>query len=554
MKKNRELSYLWEATCKNRIALASLVFFEAVISLVSIGFVMAMRQALDSAVAKDMTALQKGIFWMSALVAFRIILRALLRHLEEKVRASVENHLKQRLLTHLLYGDYAHFQDIHTGEWMNRLTSDTTVVSNGIAEILPRFVGMSVKLAGALTMIIVMIPEVSYFLLPAGALAIGITWVLRKYIKLHHKKVQQRDGEVRSYLQERLGSMMVVRAFRAEEAIKRESSLLMQEHMNARMSKNRISNICNIGFAGLMNALYIIGFAVCGFGIAADTVTYGTLLAVIQLIGQIQSPFAGLSGIVPRFYSMTASAERLLEAESFRQETAITFPDADFRAIEVDKVSFTYPDANALTVFSDVSMRIERGDYIALTGYSGCGKSTLFKLLLCLYSAGDGRINVELSDGTMRNLDASMRGLFSYVPQGNHLMSGTVREVVAFTDADNADTDRIRRALYIACADSFVDELEDGLETMLGEHGAGISEGQMQRLAIARALYADTPVLLLDEVTSSLDEETERMILQRLRDMTDKTVLIVTHRPAALKICNRIFEVTEGKIVELDTE
>ncbi len=550
-KRNRVLSYLYQATKKNRIALVSLVLLETLISALTIGFVMAMKVALDSAAKQDMSALQTGIVIMVSLVILRIALRALLRHYNEKVKASVENNLKGRLLHHLLHGDYAQTEAVHTGEWMNRLTSDTTVVAGGITEILPSLAGMTVKLVGALCMMIILIPSVSYFLLPVGALAIFITWLLRKYIKTHHKNVQEKDGRVRSYLQERLGSMMIVRAFRAEDAVEEQNAALMSEHKRARMRRNMISNICNIGFAGLMNALYIISFAYCGFGIVKGIVSYGTLLAVIQLVGQIQTPFAGLSGIIPHFYSMTASAERLLEAEDFKKEIAEeTCRTQDFASLSLSNVSFSYPDGNQLTVFSDITLKINKGDYAALTGYSGCGKSTLFKLLLSLFEPTDGEIKVAFSDGTKSNLAVAHRPLFSYVPQGNHLMSGTVREIVSFSDRDGNDTEKIERALHIACADSFVSELERGIDTTLGEHGAGLSEGQMQRLAIARAIYADTPILLFDEATSSLDEETEHLILQRLKELTDKTVLIVTHRPAALDICNRIFEVTEGRISE----
>ncbi len=554
-KRHRVFLYLYEATDKNRIALVSLVLLEALSSLVSVGFVMAMRDALDSAAKRDTSALKYGILSMTVLVVVGIAIRALIRRFYERVRASVENNLKGRLLHHILHGDYAQTQSIHSGEWSNRLSSDTAVVAGGIAEILPQLVGMSVKLLGAVAMIISMIPSVSYFLLPIGAASVAITWALRKYIKKHHKNVQEKDGEVRSYLGERLGALMIVRAFLAEDLVEAENSRKMKEHKRARMSRNFVSNVCNIGFSGLMNALYIISFIYCGFGIADGSVSYGTLLAVIQLIGQIQIPFASISGVVPQFYAMTASAERLLEAENFKKESLIERKtERDFSAIALENVSFSYPDGNRLTVFTGINLTINKGDYAALTGYSGCGKSTMFKLLLSLFEADDGKIEVQYKNGATKPLGVAHRPLFSYVPQGNQLMSGSIREAVIFAADDKSDEQRLARALYIACADGFVSELERGVDTILGEHGAGLSEGQLQRLAIARAVYADTPVLLLDEVTSSLDEQTEHMILHRLKSLTDKTVLIVTHRPAALEICNRIFEVTEEKITEIENK
>lgn len=195
---------------------------------------------------------------------------------------------------------------------------------------------------------------------------------------------------------------------------------------------------------------------------------------------------------------------------------------------------------------SHLDLTVEKGCYLALTGHSGCGKSTLLKLLMALYPLDSGQCFLLGRSGE-QPLTSSWRGLFSYVPQGSQLLSGTVRQIVAFSDAPAAqDEPRIRQALHIACAEDFVDALEQGLDTPLGERGAGLSEGQLQRLAIARAVFSDRPVLLLDEATSALDETTEAQLLANLRQMTDKTVLIVTHRPAALAIVDRTVELASA--------
>ncbi len=544
MKKQNPVStYLYEATYKNRISVIGLIFMEVTLSILQIAIALVMRYALDGAANRNMNALQFGLVCMTFFILLRIFFRAVLRYLDEKVRSSIENNLKGRLFHHLLRNDYAQTEAVHTGEWMNRLTSDTSVVADGITEILPNFFGMAVKLIGAAVMIIAMIPGISYLLLPTGIFVIFITWLLRKTMKKHHKAVQESDGLLRMFLQERLGSMMIVRAFRAEDTVEREATDRMAKHKATRIKRNIVSNLCNIGFAGLMNGLYIVSFAYCGYGIISSSITYGTLLAVIQLIGQIQTPFTRLSGIIPRFYSMTASAERLLEAECFaKEQTVVSIPETNFSNLTLENVGFSYPNGNRKPVLSELSVCIHKGDYVALTGHSGCGKSTLFKLLLCLYKPTDGKIDVSFQNGNVEPLDIVHRSLFAYVPQGNYLMSGTIREIVAFAEQDKTDTQRMMRALKIACADRFVLELKHGIDTVLGEHGAGLSEGQIQRLAIARAIYTDAPILLLDEATSALDENTEMQVLTNLKAMTNKTVLIVTHRPAAHKVCNRTLE------------
>lgn len=255
---------------------------------------------------------------------------------------------------------------------------------------------------------------------------------------------------------------------------------------------------------------------------------------------------------------MTASAERLMSVENFENDCPDgvienaeirQFYNNDFTGIAFKNADFTYKKSDDIVVLKNVDLQIEKGDFVALTGHSGCGKSTLFKLLMCLYKLDNGQIFLLKNNAEKEILTSRYRRLFAYVPQGNGLMSGTIREVISFGDSSEMQNEAdIQKALEIACADEFVQELENGIDTALGERGAGLSEGQMQRIAIARAIFSDNPILLLDESTSALDEHTEKKLLENLKQMTDKTVLIVTHRPAALKICNKVIIMTENGI------
>ena len=268
-------------------------------------------------------------------------------------------------------------------------------------------------------------------------------------------------------------------------------------------------------------------------------------MAIIQLIGQVQSPFANIAGLFPRYYAMLASAERLLEAKNFEPDSTNLlsekqvqkFYQTDLRAIHLNDIGFTYRSPvqtkkvlSMLGVLEHINLTIQKGEYVAFVGPSGCGKSTILKLIMCLYPLDSGTRMLETKEG-MQPLTASWRGLFAYVPQGNQLLSGTVREIIAFGDQQKAeDEEEIYRAIRIACAEEFVRKLDKGLDTLLGEHGQGLSEGQMQRIAIARAIFSGHPILILDEATSALDERTAEKLLENLRRMTDKTVLMVTHR------------------------
>jgi ATP-binding cassette subfamily B protein len=227
--------------------------------------------------------------------------------------------------------------------------------------------------------------------------------------------------------------------------------------------------------------------------------------------------------------------------------------------VGLEDASFTYlppvseqgHDRAAMpVVLEHIDLTIHKGEYIAFTGPSGCGKSTLLKLFMCLYPLDSGERYLEVKGGTQLPLDEAYIRLFAYVPQGNHLISGNIREVVTFGDSAQGDA-AVWNALHIACADEFIRELPDRLDTQLGERGMGLSEGQMQRIAIARAVYSNAPILMLDEATSALDEQTEKKLIYNLRSMTDKTVLTVTHRQAILTICDRQVIMTENGVTQV---
>ncbi|MCD8090103.1 MAG: ATP-binding cassette domain-containing protein [Clostridiales bacterium] len=308
------------------------------------------------------------------------------------------------------------------------------------------------------------------------------------------------------------------------------------------MKRRTFSNICNVGFGAVMQGSYLFGLVWCGFGILNGTLTYGTLTAVMQLISQIRSPFANISGFVPQYYSMLASAERLIEIEKLPKEDSSAGEPPEFESLHAENITFIYDDGEE-EVISGASFDIKKGEIVALTGISGIGKSTLLKILLGIFSPVSGRL---YGNGGI-DMNAATRPWFSYVPQGNMLMSGSIYEAVDFLHSapyTREQKERVESACKIACADEFIRELPGGYNTVLGEKGAGLSEGQIQRIAIARAVYRNAPVLLLDEATSALDEDTERRLLKNLKEMGNQTVLIVTHRPAVLEICSKqlIFE------------
>ena len=552
------LHFINEVAGKSRLYIIFLLLVQMVLGISSVFYALLLRGLIDGAVAHDSKKMLTFCVLFAALVVGQIALRAVLRFLEEYAKATYENAFKSRLFAGLLTHNYGAVTATHSGEWMNRLTSDTVVVSEGLATIVPGVAGMITKMAGALVVILIMEPRFAYILVPGGILLVLLTYIFRKQLKKLHKQMQEKDGLVRIFLQEHLGSLMIVKAFGKEADSLTEAESHMSEHKKARMRKNHFSNVCNIGFGAVMNGAYVFGAVYGAFGIYNGTMTYGTFMAMLQLISQIQNPFANITGYLPKYFAMLASAERLMEIEVYEKDKVralekvcakVRMSDEQSRytpdnsTFGLSHVDFTYlppviteGDTIMPIVLKDCSLMIRKGEFVAFTGSSGCGKSTVLKLLMGLYTVDAGEVY------------GCDRSMFAYVPQGNQLMSGSIRDIITFSDKDkNGDEAGIYRALRIACADGFIAELEQGIDTLLGERGLGLSEGQMQRLAIARAIYSDRPVLLLDEATSALDAGTEEAVLWNLRSMTDKTVIIVTHRPAALKLCDRQIAFGEEK-------
>lgn len=549
---NAALSWLLARTKGRRGALAAIIAGNAVFAAAGAAFSLLCRGIIDSAVSGDKGGILGYAAGLGGFVLLQLVLRLVCNSLSEYVRAGMEMDMRAKLFGKLLSAELSSVTKYHSGELLNRMFSDVKICSDGIADILPAAVNMVTRLVCAGVIMVFLEPWFAALFIAAGAVVFVVTRFFRGRLKGLHKQVQEKEGKVRSFLQEALESAAVIKVFGAERKMLRQNDRNQREHYKIRMKRRAIGIISGAGFGLIFQAGYVLALVWGAFGIFSGGMTYGTLTAVLQLVNQIQSPFAGLSSLFPQYYAMLASAERIIELENLpeEQKSAKALDYADFQRLEVSGLRFGYGEKDVIT---RADFTLNRGETAALTGISGGGKSTLFMLLLGAYRPDGGAIRFCGGSGEFSQ-GQETRGIFAYVPQGNCLFSGTIRENIAFLNDTEISDEAVMQAAKAACADEFITQLPEGLDARIGENGHGLSEGQAQRIAVARALYSGAGFLLLDEATSALDEQTERKLLENISAMDGKTVLIVTHRPAALEICGRKLTLRNGVISEDDGE
>ena len=499
------------------------------------------KRVMDIATGDTSGSLLKSGILLFAVIAIQVLLSAAQSILNAYSNGKQTIAFRNYLFGVLCRKKYADISAYHSGDILNRFTSDIDTVVTSSVNIIPNVVSIATKIVAGIGTMLFMNPYIAAAVLLCGVTFPAIGRAINKRYKYMHKECQRTEGRTRAFLQECFENIVVIKTFISEAPFIKKLDSYMDDNFRLKIKRTSISVMANISLYALFTAGYYAVLLWGAGGLSGGTLTYGTLMAFLQLISQLRAPLQNVSGILPQYYSALASAERLMELEGAADEP---FPAAaerlekikeDFRTLEIKNLFFGYAGESVLR---DFSLCAKRGNITAITGESGSGKSTLFKLILGLYEPQSGSITIN---GEIP-LDASLRGLFAYVPQGNMVLSGTVRENITMNNRTVTD-EQIERAARAAEIYDYIISLPDGFETHLAERGAGLSEGQIQRISIARALLTNAPILLLDEATSALDEETETRVLANIKSMTDKTVLFITHRNTSLKVCDRIVHV-----------
>ncbi len=509
-------------------------------------FAVLSKTVMDSAQNSDRTSLVKNVVFLFLLIASQMISRILSSYIEAVGQGKAEISLKTRVFSNIIYGTYADYADHHSGDLMSRLTSDVLTVSDTYVHILPSLTGFAVRILTGATALFALDRRFAIVFIACGTFLVLVAVLMRKQLKILHLKVQKSDSKVRSFMQEMIENLFAIKVFGIEDKIINRSIRQQKRFYRDKVKKKSFSILASIGFSIAFAAGYLAAVAYGSYGVLKGTLTFGTVVAIVQLVNQLQSPVIGITGILPSFYAMTASAQRLMEISSAAKELKSNTDKADYESflkIKSENISFGYGEE---TVISNSSFEVEKGDFVGIKGPSGAGKSTIFKLITGIYTPDYGEIYIETTDGNISCSEA--RELYSVVPQGNMLFSGTVKENITML-CPEATEEEIQKALSDSCAE-FAYSLENGLDFMLGEDGMGISEGQAQRLAIARALLGKGKILLMDEATSALDSESEATLLENLSARNDLTILFITHRDSVLEKCDKILTVADGRIDE----
>ena len=541
---------IWLASqMKRRIpAIGLLIMADVCHALFGVFFALGSRGVIDAAVSGYTEAFYRACGYQAAIIAVILLCLTAKRHLNDRLRADLERDWKQRLLHGLLHGDYTAVSTYHSAELLNRLNNDVQKVNDGVLTIMPSFAAMATRLAAAVIVLGTLDAGFTAVVAVLGILVLMGTAAMRRKLKNLNKLVSDHDGKVSGFLQEIMEKLLMVQAMDVSCEVERRSDILLEDRYEIQRRRKNISLITNTGISLMYYGAGFLALCWCSRKMLLGQMSFGSLTAVIQLVNQIQTPLVNLSGVLPKYVAMIASAERLQELENIQGEPVPVkeLPRelyAELVAIEAKNLSFSYDRDQILR---EAEFSLPKGAFAVITGPSGIGKSTILKLLLGIFRPEAGELMLDCGQRWLK-LDRSTRQLFAYVPQGNLLLSGSLRDNLTIVRPE-ATEEELNLAVYVSAMEDFLPQLPLGLDTVLGESGAGLSEGQAQRLAIARAVLGGAPILLLDECTSALDAETEEKVLKRLRALPDRTCIAVTHRPAAIALCDWRLEVHDGKI------
>lgn len=515
-------------------------------TLLSVGLAVILKRIIDGA--------STGGFDKEAIVLYLLgVLLIMMIGVCSQLLSAVLNErfsfgIRKQIYDKIIRSYWMEVKKYHTGDLMTRLTSDADIVSDGIVVVLPTIVRLFIELLITFCTLFYYNRALALFALVLAPISGLICLGLGRKLKALQIKVQESESNYRSYIQESLSNLLIVKSFANEDHAVERLAELRQKRFYWVFRKSKLGILSSAILSLSFQFGYIGACTMGAFLLVRKTITFGTMSIFMTLVNRIQAPVIALSQTIPRFVSVLASAGRIIEIQNIPIElTKETSMDVTRVGVQIDKLCFGYSDD---IVLEDVSFSVKPGEFVAVVGTSGIGKTTLIRLIMSFVNSASGSIQFINSKGEAEKVNAGVREFISYVPQGNTLFSGTIRDNIRMGKLDATEKE-IEDALQLSSSEQFVQELPEGVDTVIGERGHGLSEGQAQRIAIARALVRKSPFLILDEATSALDELTELKVIEGIRSLKPKiTCLIISHRKSVLRYCDRELKIENKRISE----
>ena len=541
----RYIVWLWRNM--RGIRLNTVVRILAGIGQVGLGLLMVWlcKRFIDETVMKGtLEDIFQMVLLLVSTVLGGIVLRQLYYYMSISANVRQTNDIRLRIFSHLFQRRM--FEDeLHSGDITSRLEKDVSTVSDACTSLLPQFVITSVQLIGAFLLMRSMDTTLAWALLLLTPILVSLGKFIARKLRDMTRDIREQDASIQMFVQEGMEHNAVLRSLESGEWVTGKLDDMQQDLKGKIKRRTRFTLIARSLLACSFGLGYLLAFVWGGLQLRDGIITFGVMTSFLQLVGQIQSPILGLLNMVPQLIHTSASIDRLEELEQLDVEESSGKKNIEGSlGIQMSDVNFRYAKGDHY-ILDHFSHDFRPGSKAALVGQTGAGKTTIFRLLLALTTPESGSISIystQQSPLTTHPISPDTRCNFVFVPQGNTLMSGTIRYNLQIAKPD-ATEEELRHVLHMAVAD-FVLDLPQGLDTECGERGAGLSEGQAQRIAIARGLLRSGNILLLDEISSSLDEQTERILFTNLfENYPDKTMIMISHRPSISALCDEIISV-----------
>ena len=546
-----ECLWVWQYICRYKGSVLIHVLLGVVGILMTLGSSVASKFLIDAVISYDSGIIGTAAALMLGMRLGNIAMKSFATRIGAVLNIRIQNEIQAEIYQRILKTDWQSLENFRNGDLLNRISSDSNTSSGGVTGFVPSLISNAVQLAGAFLIILYYDPIMALIALIGTPVTVLASTVLVHKMRRHNREMKDMYSDVMSFQQDSFQNITTIKAFGVMDWFGKQMTQIQQEYKEKYLDYSKFS----VWTSALMNLLSLMAYIGCfGWGVYRlwmGRISYGEMTMFLQLSGMLGAAFSSIIGLVPSGISITTSAGRVMAVvELPEEETQLQsgFEQEEDYTLSLDAVNFHYE--GGAPVLKQVNMEAKPGELVSLTGPSGEGKTTLLRIMLGLIYPSEGAASLIGSSGRKYPLCAATRKVFGYVPQGNQIFSGTIAENLRISRADATEEEMIS-ALKAACAYDFVMALPDGLNHVVGGRDKRLSEGQAQRLAVARALLKKAPILLLDEATSALDMETEAKLLKNLMDSgMVKTCILVTHRPAGKDLCSRRYHIREGVVQE----